>query len=34
MLNSTGIFVFMIKWNFMLSTVEYEKMFYNLGARE
>ena len=27
-----GIFTFMTKWNFMLSWVEHEKKFYNLGA--
>ena len=27
-----GIFIFISKENFMLSRVEYEKKFYNLGA--
>ena len=30
-----GIFIFIItKWKFMLSWVEHEKKFYNLGANE
>ena len=27
-----SIFVFMSNWNFMISWVEHEKKFYNLGA--
>ena len=27
-----GSFIFMTKWNFMLSWVEHEKGFHNLGA--
>ena len=26
-----GILIFMISWNFVLSLVEHEKKFYNLG---